>query len=75
MVGSIPADIVMEETPQGRGYVQLRETSDGLWPGKPDHIIAAHEFHYSRFDNLDNNARFAFEVLRGTGIDGRRLRI
>jgi cobyrinic acid a,c-diamide synthase len=70
MVGSITADIVMEKTPQGRGYVQLRETSDSLWPERPEHIIAAHEFHYSRFENLDKNARFAFEVLRGTGING-----
>jgi cobyrinic acid a,c-diamide synthase len=71
MVGAIPADIVMEKTPQGRGYVQLRETSEGLWPARPEHNIAAHEFHYSRFENLDKSARFAFEVLRGTGIDGK----
>lgn len=71
MVGTIPGDIVMEKTPQGRGYVQLRETSQGLWPDRPKHNIAAHEFHYSRFENLDKSARFAFEVLRGTGIDGK----
>lgn len=71
MVGIIPADIIMEKTPQGRGYVQLRETPEGLWPSRPEHPIAAHEFHYSRFDNLDKNARFAFEVLRGTGINGK----
>ncbi len=71
MVGTIQADIIMEKTPQGRGYVQLRETSNGLWPARPEHNIAAHEFHYSRFENLDKNARFAFEVLRGTGIDGK----
>lgn len=71
MVGIIPGDIVMEETPQGRGYVQLRETTEGLWPGRSENVIAAHEFHYSRFENLDKNARFAFEVLRGTGINGK----
>ena len=71
MVGIIPGDIVMEEKPQGRGYVRLRETEQGLWPSKPENIIAAHEFHYSRFENLDKDARFAFEVVRGTGIDGK----
>jgi cobyrinic acid a,c-diamide synthase len=71
MVGAIPADIVMEKKPQGRGYVQLRETDDGIWPSTHGQTIAAHEFHYSRFINLPKNARFAFQVLRGTGIDGR----
>jgi len=71
MVGAIPADIVMEIKPQGRGYVQLRETDDGIWPSTHGQTIAAHEFHYSRFINLPKDARFAFQVLRGTGIDGQ----
>ena len=71
MVGAIPADIVMEIKPQGRGYVQLRETGDGIWPSNNEQTIAAHEFHYSRFINLPKSARFAFQVLRGTGIDGQ----
>jgi cobyrinic acid a,c-diamide synthase len=71
MVGAIPADIVMESKPQGRGYVQLRETDDGIWPPTQGQTIAAHEFHYSRFINMPKNARFAFQVLRGTGIDGQ----
>lgn len=71
MVGAIPADITMEKRPQGRGYVQLEETEDSLWPDPENRVIAAHEFHYSRFINLDKNAKFAFRVLRGTGIDGQ----
>ena len=71
MVGAIPADIVMERKPQGRGYVQLRETENGIWPSTHGQTIAAHEFHYSRFINLPKDARFAYQVLRGTGIDGR----
>ena len=71
MVGAIPADIIVEPKPQGRGYVQLRETSAGIWPSTPIQAIAAHEFHYSRFINLPKDARFAFKVLRGTGIDGK----
>jgi len=76
MVGSINTDIIMEKKPQGRGYVQLQETNNSLWPkaveNKPDsHIINAHEFHYSRFSNIDKDVKFAYQVKRGTGIDGK----
>jgi cobyrinic acid a,c-diamide synthase len=75
MVGAIPADAVMHERPMGRGYIRLRETGAGLWPKpqEPDapREISGHEFHYSSLENLPPDTRFAFEVLRGTGIDGR----
>ncbi len=70
MVGSIRGDIVMESRPQGRGYVQLSENADCLWPQRLKTGISAHEFHYSRFKNIDNDARFAFSVKRGVGING-----
>jgi cobyrinic acid a,c-diamide synthase len=73
MVGVIGADVVMEERPVGRGYVRLIESGDGLWPisgSVPDTEIPAHEFHYSRLENLDPGTRFAYEVKRGTGVDG-----
>jgi cobyrinic acid a,c-diamide synthase len=77
MVGIIPGDVVMHERPQGRGYVRLRETGSGPWPaaaagtGMKDLVIAAHEFHYSSLENVSEPLRFAYEVLRGAGIDGR----
>ena len=71
MVGAIDADIQMEEKPQGRGYVQLKETGMGLWPSPSEKIIPAHEFHFSRFINLDKDAKFAYQVVRGTGINGQ----
>jgi cobyrinic acid a,c-diamide synthase len=70
MVGAIDADIIMEKRPQGRGYVQLKETEHSLWPDRRDDIIFAHEFHYSRLKSVDKSVQFAFEVKRGTGIDG-----
>ena len=72
MVGVIPGDIVMHERPQGRGYVRLRETSNAPWPRESEESpeIAAHEFHYSALENLDSDLVYAYEVLRGTGIDG-----
>ncbi|HHO69343.1 MAG TPA: cobyrinate a,c-diamide synthase [Gammaproteobacteria bacterium] len=73
MAGVIPADAVMCERPQGRGYVRLKETAFSPWPGAgaADDEIAAHEFHYSRLENLTGDHRYAFDVARGTGIDGR----
>ncbi len=71
MVGCIDTDIIMENTPQGRGYVQLQETENSLWPNASDKIINAHEFHYSRFKTVNKNVQFAFHVKRGTGINGK----
>lgn len=72
MVGAIPGDIVMHERPQGRGYVRLLESGDSPWPSDSDgpKEIAAHEFHYSALENLDQDMVYAYEVLRGIGIDG-----
>jgi cobyrinic acid a,c-diamide synthase len=72
MSGVIPADVVMCERPQGRGYVRLGETGESPWPapsGEPTEI-AAHEFHYSRLENVAPGLRYAYRVLRGHGIDG-----
>lgn len=77
MAGVIPGDIVMHERPQGRGYVRVQETGAGPWPlldpsGRPGEI-RAHEFHYSALENFapGEQFRYAFRVLRGSGIDGR----
>ena len=75
MVGFIPSSVVMHDKPQGRGLVRLQETGQGLWP-KPKNNdqnaeIKAHEFHYASLEGLPDDTRFAYKVLRGTGIDGR----
>ena len=75
MVGVIPADTVMHEKPQGRGYVRLRDRGTGPWPDlasrQSGEVINAHEFHYSALSGLDCPAdSFAYQVVRGTGIDG-----
>jgi len=74
MVGVIPADVVVHEKPRGHGYVRLRETAAAPWPRKGDPSvpveISAHEFHYSDLGPLDGEAVFAYDVLRGHGIDG-----
>jgi cobyrinic acid a,c-diamide synthase len=72
MAGALPLDISMEPRPVGRGYVRLRETGSLPWGRirKGGGDIAAHEFHHSRIDKLDDGARFAYRVIRGFGIDG-----
>ena len=72
MVGVIPTDCIMCDRPQGRGYVRLHQTPHAPWGKLPNKSkeIAAHEFHYSKLENLGEEIKFAYEVLRGTGIDG-----
>jgi len=74
MVGAIKADVVMTERPVGRGYVRLRESGRGPWPlvrgAETTPEFPAHEFHYSRLENIDPALDFAYDVLRGAGSDG-----
>ncbi len=73
MVGAIPGDAVMHERPVGRGYVELERTADFPWPdaGGAGSSVRAHEFHYSSLENLPDDARYAYTVKRGHGIDGK----
>ncbi len=74
MVGALPLDCVVMSRPQGRGYVRLRETASAPWPrvgAGAQTEIPAHEFHYSRAENLGADVDFAYDVVRGAGIDGR----
>ncbi|MDQ1363813.1 MAG: cobyrinic acid a,c-diamide synthase [Pseudomonadota bacterium] len=73
MAGVIAADTVMYDTPQGRGYIRMQETANHPWgnhPAESAREIAGHEFHYSGLINLDPATRFAYRILRGTGVDG-----
>jgi cobyrinic acid a,c-diamide synthase len=76
MVGAVPADIVVGDRPQGRGYMLLEETPVVPWPPahasreNVDRQIPAHEFHYARLENLPGNLDYAWRVARGSGIDG-----
>ncbi len=73
MVGALPLDVVMQDRPVGRGYVKLTETGHSPWGSilaDGADVIRAHEFHYSRIENLDAPGVFAYRVQRGFGIDG-----
>ncbi len=73
MVGVIPGDIVMHKKPQGRGYVTLQERKEHLWPKltgtEITNTIPAHEFHYSSLENMTMPQVFAYDVVRGAGIN------
>lgn len=68
MVGVIEADTVMTTKPIGRGYVQLAPTEAHPWADVSAHIYA-HEFHYSKLENIAPKTRYAYQVLRGVGVD------
>ena len=68
MVGSVPGEVVMHDRPVGRGYARLQPTGQDGWDESAD--IPAHEFHYSSLENLPADARYAYKVTRGHGIDG-----
>lgn len=73
MCGVLNADVAMHERPRGRGYIRLRETEAFPWPsmsGVPAEI-RAHEFHHSAVIDPDPGWVYGYEVLRGSGVDGR----
>lgn len=69
MVGVVPGETVMHERPVGRGYARLQPTGNDRWQETAS--IPAHEFHYSSLENLPPDATYAYEVIRGYGIDGQ----
>jgi len=70
MVGALDAEAVMFERPQGHGNVILRETADAPLPLAGRRLVG-HEFHHAGLVGIGPEARFAYRVERGHGIDGR----
>ena len=68
MVGVVKGDAIMNARPQGRGYTRMKALG-GMWAAGTK--VLAHEFHYARVDSLPADTKFAYEVLRGHGIDGK----
>ncbi|WP_224270069.1 cobyrinic acid a,c-diamide synthase [Haloprofundus salinisoli] len=70
MAGVLPADVTMRERYQALDHVELRgrETALTCPEGR---TLRGHEFHYSEADPA-TDARYAFDVIRGRGIDGER---
>ena len=71
MAGVIPGDAIMHERPVGRGYVHLAPSGNLPWAVSPA-TVRGHEFHYSSLENLPDDMRYGWQVLRGHGLDGKR---
>ncbi len=68
MAGILPADVAMCDRYRALDHVELEATRDGPTATAGERL-RGHEFHYSSAD-VDCDARFAFETVRGEGIDG-----
>jgi len=70
MVGAIPAEVQVSEKPEGHGYV-IAEIMDEnpLFP--IGLTIRGHEFHHSKV-SVKKDVKFAYQIRRGHGIDGKR---
>ncbi|MDJ1430577.1 cobyrinic acid a,c-diamide synthase [Halostagnicola sp. A-GB9-2] len=68
MAGILPAEVTMHDRYQALDHVEL-EAIDGTLTATAGETIRGHEFHYSSAD-VAGDARFAFETVRGDGIDG-----
>jgi len=69
LIGIIDGDVFMERRPVGHGYVRLRAVKDTIFAKRGDELIG-HEFHHSRL-RIRGEEAFAYEVMRGHGIDGK----
>lgn len=75
MLNVLPLDTEVSEKPHGRGYMIFKtlknKDGDTCWSIPAGQEVHAHEFHYSHVTNIDVAANYAYEVIRGTGIDGK----
>ncbi|WP_281193886.1 cobyrinate a,c-diamide synthase [Halorubrum sp. F4] len=82
MAGILPGGVRMHDRYRALDHVELRATADGVTAAAGERH-RGHEFHYSSHalgngggghpeTTPDADARFAFEVERGEGIDGDR---
>jgi len=70
MAGVLPADVTMRERYQALAHVELRARGDALTASAGE-TLRGHEFHYSEAE-VAGDARFAFDVERGSGITDER---
>jgi cobyrinic acid a,c-diamide synthase len=65
----LPLDVQMTKKIQALGYVTVEAVKDCAIARSGD-ILRGHEYHYS-IAMVDSDARFAYRVKQGDGIDGR----
>jgi cobyrinic acid a,c-diamide synthase len=70
MAGVLPVDVRMHDRYQALDHVELHARTDTLTASAGE-TLRGHEFHYSSAD-VGSDARFAFDVERGDGIESGR---
>jgi cobyrinic acid a,c-diamide synthase len=68
MAGVLPAQVRMTESVQALDHVELAAERETL-TARGGETRRGHEFHHSTAD-VASDARFAFDVVRGRGLDG-----
>ena len=69
MVGTIPAEVQLSQSPQGHGYVVAEVVKENpLFP--IGLTVRGHEFHHSSLFHL-NGVNLAYSIKRGHGMDGK----
>jgi len=72
MVGALPVKFVLQKRPQGHGYTILKVSEPNPYYSRGQ-TLKGHEFHYSKAVlTHEEDVTFAFEVKRGSGVDGKR---
>jgi cobyrinic acid a,c-diamide synthase len=69
MAGALPAEVRMCDRYQALDHIELEPRDGATLTAPAGTTLRGHEFHYSSA-TLGRDARFAFDVVRGDGIDG-----
>jgi cobyrinic acid a,c-diamide synthase len=69
MADVLPAEVEMCERYQALDHVELRADETTVMAGA-GRTLRGHEFHYSSAE-VASDAHFAFDVVRGEGVDGK----
>jgi len=65
----LPLDVQMTRKMQALGHVEVEAITDCAIARRGE-VFRGHEYHYSTA-SVDSDARFAYRVMKGKGIDGR----
>ncbi len=70
MVGALPGKALMEKKLQALDSTLMETINDNLLNRKGS-IVHGHEYHFSKIVEVPRDARFAFKMCIGKGIDGK----
>jgi cobyrinic acid a,c-diamide synthase len=70
MAGALPGKATMEKKLQALDSTLMETINDNLLNHRGN-IIHGHEYHFSKIMGVPKDARFAFKMCIGKGIDGK----